>query len=153
LVTEAVLRPTLARRSCDLYGELIARTRKNLPDCRSESAAAWAQVRRTACNPLTTNFFARKSLSFHAAIGSDLTNDRKRAQVTKLMTAAAAAALILVSASTDQASAGKRLHVTVAPQGYVLGEPGARWGDMCWVPSGPFVANFYSYGWWAPCAD
>ena len=69
------------------------------------------------------------------------------------MTAAAAAALILVSAMSDEASAGKRVRVTVAPAGYVLGEPGARWGDMCWVPSGPFVANFYYYGWWAPCAD
>jgi hypothetical protein len=78
----------------------------------------------------------------------------KGAHVTKLITAAAAA-MILFSAMSDQANAGHRhrLKVVVTHGGYIVGEPGARWGDMCWVPSAAFVNSFYYYGWWAPCDD
>jgi hypothetical protein len=90
----------------------------------------------------TTIFFARKTQHFHAATGRDMTNHRKGAHVRNLVTVTATAAAILLSAMSNSASAQN------GTQGYILGEPGVRQGNMCWKS---VSSDFYYSGYWAPC--
>jgi hypothetical protein len=76
--------------------------------------------------------------------GATTASNRKGAHVRNLITIAAAAAAILLSAMPDQARAQNgngRI--------YGIGEPGTRQGTMCWKPANN--DGFTYYGYWVPC--